>query len=144
MTLPVQVISGAKRANKSTGPRTEAGKARSRTNAVKHGMTAKVVLLPDEKPAEFRGCMTGYFDSLKPRNQLEIGQVERHCVSQVAARSCDPAASGSAVRAAHSGAEEKRNRVEQEVGELTRKLLRCRTGDRPLFRLGNDRTVRHT
>ena len=77
MTLPVQVISGAKRANKSTGPRTEAGKARSRTNAVKHGMTAKVVLLPDEKPAEFRGCMTGYFDSLKPRNQLEIGQVER-------------------------------------------------------------------
>ena len=45
-------------------------------NAVKHGMTARVVLLPDEKPAEFRGCMTGYFDSLKPRNQLEIGQVE--------------------------------------------------------------------
>ena len=77
MILPAQIVSGTNGAKKSTGPRTEAGKARSRMNAVKHGMTARVVLLPDEKPAEFRGCMTGYFDSLKPRNQLEIGQVER-------------------------------------------------------------------
>ena len=75
-------------------------------------MTARVVLLPDEKPAEFPGCMTGYFDSLKPRNQLEIGQV-----------SASPISSGSSIvrsaqsarlcEQAHSGAEEKRNRVEQ-------------------------------
>ena len=44
----------ANRANalRSTGPRTEAGKARSRANSVKHGMTGAGVVPPDEAAAE--------------------------------------------------------------------------------------------
>src|SRR4051812_1485794 len=40
----------ANRANaaKSTGPRTEAGRAASRVNAVKHGLRAEMVVLPGE------------------------------------------------------------------------------------------------
>ncbi len=128
MTLAAEIGGGTNRANKSTGPRTEAGKARSRMNAVKHGMTARVVLLPDEKPAEFRGWMTGYFDSLKPRNQLEIGQVERIAYLKWQLDRAIRAQSARLCEQAHSGAEEKRNRVEQEVGELTRKLMRAPYG----------------
>lgn len=36
----------------STGPKSHLGKARSRRNAVKHGLTAN--LIPGEKPGEFR------------------------------------------------------------------------------------------
>lgn len=37
-------------AAKSTGPRTEEGKERSRANALKHGLTAEIVLFPGEDP----------------------------------------------------------------------------------------------
>ena len=41
-------------AHKSTGPKTEQGKARSRMNAVKHGLTgARCVLIEGEDPEEF-------------------------------------------------------------------------------------------
>ena len=35
---------------KSRGPKTDEGKRRSRTNAVKHGMRAEVLPLPNEDP----------------------------------------------------------------------------------------------
>ncbi len=38
---------------KSKGPRTEAGKERVRYNALKHGITAKSLLLPGEDRSEF-------------------------------------------------------------------------------------------
>ena len=41
-----QVEANRRNAKKSTGPRTADGKSRSRFNALKHGMTAQIVLLP--------------------------------------------------------------------------------------------------
>ena len=46
-------------------------------NALKHGMTAKIALLPDESPDEFRERLEGMFDSLKPRDPYEVFLVER-------------------------------------------------------------------
>lgn len=46
-----QLEANRRNASKSTGPRTEDGKARSRANALKHGLTAEVVLFPGEDPA---------------------------------------------------------------------------------------------
>jgi len=40
-----------KNAARSTGPKTEAGKARSRRNGLKHGLRAEVLALPNEDPA---------------------------------------------------------------------------------------------
>src|ERR1022692_554381 len=62
----------ARRANslKSTGPKTEEGKARSRLNAVKHGATGKLVL-PDEDIEAFRARIAGFKESLETRNPLE-------------------------------------------------------------------------
>src|SRR6185312_9987597 len=41
-------------AQKSTGPRTEAGKARSARNALKHGLRAEKVALPNEDPEVYQ------------------------------------------------------------------------------------------
>ena len=77
MVSDARIQANIRNAKKSTGPRTEAGKERSRSNAVKHAMTARIVLLPDEELADFREQMIGWFDSLKPRNQAEVFLTER-------------------------------------------------------------------
>ena len=64
-------------AQKSTGPRTPEGKDRSRFNAVKHGMTAKTLVLPGEDPEALQHRLDGWTESLKPKNDLEQYLVER-------------------------------------------------------------------
>ena len=64
-------------AQKSTGPRTAEGKERSRFNAVKHGMTARTLVLPGENPEALQRRLDGWAESLKPRNDLEQYLVER-------------------------------------------------------------------
>src|SRR5216110_1403521 len=44
MTSFRQIEANRRNARKSTGPRTEAGKQRSRCNAVRHGLTAETVI----------------------------------------------------------------------------------------------------
>ena len=48
MSSTAQAIANIENAQRSTGPRTEAGKAASSHNALKHGLTAQTVLLPGE------------------------------------------------------------------------------------------------
>ncbi len=62
---------------KSKGPGTEAAKARSRYNALKHGMTAESVLLPGEDPAEFEARRLALHAQIRPRNALEGELVDR-------------------------------------------------------------------
>jgi len=40
-------------AQRSTGPRTEAGKQHSALNALRHGLTAQTAVLPSEDPAAY-------------------------------------------------------------------------------------------
>ena len=51
----------ANRANakRSTGPTTEPGKARSKMNALKHGLSAKAVVIEGEDPREFEALRAG-------------------------------------------------------------------------------------
>jgi len=58
----------ANRANaqKSTGPRTAEGKAASSKNALRHGLTAKTVVLDVEDPAEYEAFRTKIIDSFAP------------------------------------------------------------------------------
>ena len=48
---PARLAANRANAQKSTGPRTEAGKARSRANALKHGLTGAGIALPGEDAA---------------------------------------------------------------------------------------------
>src|SRR5271165_7531549 len=52
---------------KSKGPVTDAGKERSKFNALKHGRYAATIILPGEEPADFErklGGYVAYFDPL--------------------------------------------------------------------------------
>jgi hypothetical protein len=54
---------------RSTGPRTPEGKARSRFNAVKHGMSATPPVLPGEDPDAFRRRREAWAEALSPRRR---------------------------------------------------------------------------
>ncbi len=58
-------------AQKSTGPRTPEGKNRSRFNAVKHGMTAKTLVLPDEDANVLQIRLESFMADLQPQNAVE-------------------------------------------------------------------------
>lgn len=62
---------------KSTGPRTAEGKAQSRLNAVKHGLTASTVVLPTEDGAEFEALRDALLEELVPQGALEMILAER-------------------------------------------------------------------
>jgi hypothetical protein len=71
MTSAAQFTANAANAKLSTGPRTEEGKAASSQNALKHGLTAKTVLLPGEDEAEYQALKQQFFDFWKPVHVLD-------------------------------------------------------------------------
>jgi hypothetical protein len=62
----------ANRANakRSTGPRSARGKARSRMNAVTHGLTAARIVIPGEKAEEFAAFRDALMVDLAPANTI--------------------------------------------------------------------------
>src|SRR5262249_43521981 len=75
-TTPDRAEINRRNAQKSTGPRTPAGKERSRFNAVKHGLTAKSLVLPGEDPEALEGRFDAWKADLQPRNAVEDYLVE--------------------------------------------------------------------
>jgi hypothetical protein len=63
----------ANRANAkhSTGPKTEAGKSRSKLNALKHGLSAERVVIGDEDPREFEALRAELQRDCQPDTALE-------------------------------------------------------------------------
>ncbi len=63
-------------AQKSTGPRTAAGKAKSALNALKHCLTSQSPLLPTEDPADYTLFAEGYLEELDPQSveQFNLAQ----------------------------------------------------------------------
>jgi hypothetical protein len=49
----------------STGPRTDAGKQRSSLNALRHGLTGHVIVLPSEDHAAYQAHTNRFFDDLQ-------------------------------------------------------------------------------
>ena len=74
-----QIEANRRNAQKSTGPKTERGKARARRNAITHGMTARTILpvLPQEDPKELEDRTQQAIAAIKPRNPLELDLVCR-------------------------------------------------------------------
>jgi hypothetical protein len=64
-----------------TGPRSPMGKERSRGNALKHGLFAKVVLLSHESRAHFASLLLGLRRDLNPEGMLEEVLVEKIAMS---------------------------------------------------------------
>ena len=79
MATAAQIEANRLNAQKSTGPKTDEGKARVRRNAVKHGMTARTIMPvpPQEDPKELEDRTRQAITAMKPRNPLELDLVCR-------------------------------------------------------------------
>ena len=72
---------------RSTGPRTTAGKARSRANAVKHGLRCQVVEPPRDREA-IAERVASWSDALQPANVVESWLVARAAAQSVRLDRC--------------------------------------------------------
>ncbi len=90
MPTAKQIAANRRNAQKSTGPRTETGKAKIKLNALKHGLTAETVVLPFESAADYDELRQSVLEDLKPRgvtHQILVERfVQRHWVAQRLAR----------------------------------------------------------
>src|ERR1700676_4595780 len=62
---------------KSRGPKTENGRRASSLNAIKHGLTAETVVLPNESEGEYEAALTEYLLHFTPANQPEADLVRQ-------------------------------------------------------------------
>ena len=68
----------ANRANAGKGgPKTQEGKDRCKMNALRHGLTAKTVVLPSENKEDFEYLRQGFVDSFHPQSVFELAMVEK-------------------------------------------------------------------
>jgi hypothetical protein len=74
----VQMEANRRNAQRSTGPTSEAGKKRSSLNALRHGLTARVVVLPSEDLDAYRKFSDEFLVSLAPE-----AFAERQCAQTI-------------------------------------------------------------
>ena len=77
MASKMQLEANRANAKHSTGPKTERGKVRSRLNALKHGLTAKDIVIGEEDPNEFEALRADLEADFQPRTRLEYELIER-------------------------------------------------------------------
>src|ERR1700724_2509339 len=63
-------------AQKSTGPRTAAGKQRSSLNALRHGLTGQTIVLPTEDHSAYQRHSQAFLDEYRPKGATEIQLVQ--------------------------------------------------------------------
>jgi hypothetical protein len=80
MASEKQLVANRANAKRSTGPRTEAGKALSRMNAYRHGLTAETIVIGDEDPEAFDRLRADLEKEYNPRPGIESELVERLAV----------------------------------------------------------------
>jgi hypothetical protein len=71
-----QIEANRLNAQKSTGPRSDDGKAASRFNSLKHGIDARSLVIPGENPAELEAIAIAYREQFQPSGPFEIFLVD--------------------------------------------------------------------
>jgi hypothetical protein len=66
-----RAVANQANAQHSTGPRTAAGKQRSSLNALRHGLTGHIVVLPTEDQAAYQRHLKRFVDQFQPKGALE-------------------------------------------------------------------------
>lgn len=69
---PAKTAANIANAIRSTGPRTEEGKARSARNALKHGLTSKDLIVRDDEKEIFEQFQQDLRDQLTPQGPVEM------------------------------------------------------------------------
>jgi hypothetical protein len=73
---PKQLAANRENARKSTGPRSDAGKDRSRLNGLTHGMRSEAILLPGEDPEVLDARREAWLREWQPEGEVELGYLE--------------------------------------------------------------------
>ncbi len=81
MTTQKQVAANKANAQKSTGPKTPAGKAAVAKNALRHGILSTSLFLEGEDPADFTALQDELQQSLQPVGCLEMMLVEKIAIA---------------------------------------------------------------
>lgn len=76
MATPAQIEANRRNSQKSTGPRSEAGKLTCSQNAFKSGIYAEAPLVTGEDPAGFDDLVRAYRDTWRPSNPDEHALVD--------------------------------------------------------------------
>src|SRR5437762_11963832 len=82
MATTKQIEANRRNALQSTGPKTPEGKAAVRLDALRHGLRARTVVLPGEKPEEFQQLCDDLETEWSPKSRTEQFYVEQMAVSQ--------------------------------------------------------------
>jgi hypothetical protein len=77
MTADEEVTQSAGKANGSTGPKSDAGKAIVSQNSTRHGFLCRRLFIGDEDPIEFQALMDDLTASLNPVGALELALIEK-------------------------------------------------------------------
>jgi hypothetical protein len=77
MASEAQIAANRRNADKSTGPRTEDGKAKVTRNALRHGLRAEKVLTFDEASGDFQVFLDEQRAAFEPEDAIEEQLVER-------------------------------------------------------------------
>jgi hypothetical protein len=77
MTTQAKIDANRRNAAKSTGPKTAAGKARVSLNALKHGLSAKTIVLPQEDEQAYHQRLEAWTAELQPYSAIGRYLVER-------------------------------------------------------------------
>src|SRR4051794_24396430 len=82
MRTQKQIDASRSNGSKSRGPVTRMGKDRIRTNALKHGLTARLVLWPNEDSAQFQSLFLALLEQFAPENDLEFVCIEEMAIAK--------------------------------------------------------------
>ena len=82
--MPSKLKSDTARENgsKSNGPLTPEGKAITSRNSIRHGLTAKAVVLPGESQEEFQDLLDSYIEQFQPATAVERELVQSMAVTR--------------------------------------------------------------
>jgi len=77
MATTTQILANRNNSQKSTGPRTDEGKAVVSQNAVKHGLFAAEAVISVENPADYQLYRDSYLAEMRPVGMMESMLAER-------------------------------------------------------------------
>src|SRR5438445_6441500 len=76
MPTEAQINANRRNAQKSTGPKTPEGKARSSLNALKSGIDAWSHIIPGEDPAELEALTAAFHQHYQPSDPIQLSLVD--------------------------------------------------------------------
>src|ERR1700735_5502830 len=76
MSTPHRNETNRANAQHSTGPKTIEGKQKSSLNALRHGLTGQIVVMPTEDLAAYQQHLKSFTDELAPKGVIESNLVQ--------------------------------------------------------------------